>query len=396
MMRVPALAPHRFFCRLLLALAVLLQAASVAAAETFEDGLAALRSDNAPRAEEIWLALADQGDGQAQYALGTLYEQGHPGVPQDVAKAIIWYQKSVEQGIPSAENNLALIYATGRGVERDPANALSLWLSAANKGHVQAQYNAGLAFFRGSGVERDIGRASQLFQQAAAGGLADSQYALAQMYRLGIGVTRNAQTSLFWYEQAAAQGHVSSQTEADELRQAGIVLDDGAEKTMVAEARGVAATPAPKAEPKPAEPKPAEPMAAAPKPARSAEKPAAPALPLATPPAQQTAQQQAPLQQAARTTESETSAPPALAGSYGLWIGSTRDRNAAQSLWGTLQGRGFPALSDKAYRIEPAGEGGNTLRVYATTWPDRAAAVSACLSMKQADPAIFCAPVALN
>ena len=391
MMRVPALAPHRFFCRLLLALAVLLQATSLAAAESFEDGLAALRSDNAPRAEEIWLALADQGDGQAQYALGTLYEQGHPGVPQDVAKAIIWYQKSAEQGIPSAENNLALIYATGRGVERDPANALSLWLSAANKGHVQAQYNAGLAFFRGSGVERDIGRASQLFQQAAAGGLADSQYALAQMYRLGIGVPRNAQTSLFWYEQAAAQGHVSSQTEADELRQAGIVLDDGAEKTMVAEARGVAATPAPKAEPKAAEP-----MAAAPKPARSAEKPAAPALPSATPPAQQTAQQQAPRQQAARTTGSETSAPTAPAGSYGLWIGSTRDRNAAQSLWGTLQGRGFPALSDKAYRIEPAGEDGDTLRVYATTWPDRAAAVSACLSMKEADPAIFCAPVALN
>ena len=391
MMRVPALAPHRFFCRLLLALAVLLQATSLAAAETFEDGLAALRSDNAPRAEEIWLALADQGDGQAQYALGTLYEQGHPGVPQDVAKAIIWYQKSVDQGVPSAENNLALIYATGRGVERDPANALNLWLSAANKGHVQAQYNAGLAFFRGSGVERDIGRASQLFQQAAAGGLADSQYALAQMYRLGIGVQRNAQTSLFWYEQAAAQGHVSSQTEADELRQAGIVLDDAAEKTMVAESRAVAATPAPKAEPKAAEPE-----AAAPKPARSAEKPAAPALPLATPPTQQTAQQQAPRQQAARTTESETSAPPAAAGSYGLWVGSTRDRNAAQSLWGTLQGRGFPALSDKAYRIEPAGEGGNTLRVYATTWPDRAAAVSACLSMKEADPAIFCAPVALN
>ncbi len=391
MMRVPALAPHRCFYRLLLVLAVLLQATSLAAAQSFEDGLAALRSDNAPRAEEIWLALADQGDGQAQYALGTLYEQGHPGVPQDVAKAIIWYQKSVEQGIPSAENNLALIYATGRGVERDPANALNLWLSAANKGHVQAQYNAGLAFFRGSGVERDIGRASQLFQQAAAGGLADSQYALAQMYRLGIGVERNAQTSLFWYEQAAAQGHVSSQTEADELRQAGIVLDDAAEKTMVAEARAVAATPAPKAEPKAAEPKPA-----APKPARSAEKPDAPALPLATPPAQQTALQQTPRQQAARTTGSETSVPPAPAGSYGLWVGSTRDRNAAQSLWGTLQGRGFPALSDKAYRIEPAGEGGNTLRVYATTWPDRAAAVSACLSMKEADPAIFCAPVALN
>ncbi len=389
-MRVPALAPHRFFCRLISALAMLLLATSFASAQSFDDGLAALRAEDAPRAEQIWLALADQGDGQAQYALGTLYEQGYPGVPQDVAKAIIWYRKSADQGVASAENNLALIYATGRGVERDPTSALRLWLSAANKGHVQAQYNAGLAFFRGSGVERDIGRASQLFQQAAAGGLADSQYALAQMYRLGIGVPRNARTSLFWYEQAAAQGHSSSEREAEELRQAGIVLDDEAETTMVAESRTTAepaaATAAPKAAPK----------AAKPKPSSSAEKAAAPApaLPAATAPKEEA---QAPRQQAARTTESEAPAAQAeTAGGYGLWLGSTRDRNAAQSLWGTLHGRGFPALADKAYRIEPAGEGGETLRVYATTWPDRAAAVSACLSIKEADPAIFCAPVSLN
>lgn len=382
------MAPHRFFCRLLLALAVLLQAASIASAETFDEGLAALRSDDALRAEQIWLALADQGDGQAQYALGTLYEQGYPGVPQDVAKAIIWYQRSADQGVASAENNLALIYATGRGVERDPANALQLWLSAADKGHVQAQYNAGLSFFRGTGTERDIGRASQLFQQAAAGGLADSQYALAQMYRLGIGVSRNARTSLFWYEQAAAQGHASSQREAEELRQAGIVLDDEAEPTTVAESRAAAEPPAPTAsEPEQSSP-PAEQPAAA-----------VPALPLATPPTEQATEQPAPQQQAARTTDSEASAAqpaPTPTGGYGLWIGSARDRNAAQSLWGTLHGRGFPALADKAYRIEPAGEGGDTLRVYATTWPDRAAAVSACLSMKEADPAVFCAPVALN
>ena len=359
---------------------MLLQAVSFASAETFDEGLAALRAEDATRAEQIWLALADQGDGQAQYALGTLYEQGYPGVPQDVAKAIIWYQRSADQGVASAENNLALIYATGRGVERDPASALRLWLSAADKGHVQAQYNAGLAFFRGTGTERDIGRASQLFQQAAAGGLADSQYALAQMYRLGIGVPRNARTSLFWYEQAAAQGHGSSQREAEELRQAGIVLDDAAEPATVAESRAPAEPPAPKA-------------AAAEQPP-SAEKEAAPALPSATPPP---AEQPAPRQQAARTTESEApAAQPAPAGGYGLWLGSTRNRKAAQSLWGTLHGRGFPALADKAYRIEPADEGGKTLRVYATTWPDRAAAVSACLSMKEADPAIFCAPVALN
>ncbi len=387
-MRVRALAPHRFFCRLASALAVLVLASSLASAQSFDDGLTALRSEDAPRAEQIWLALADQGDGQAQYALGTLYEQGYPGVPQDVAKAIIWYRKSADQGVASAENNLALIYATGRGVERDPTSALRLWLSAANKGHVQAQYNAGLAFFRGSGVERDIGRASQLFQQAAAGGLADSQYALAQMYRLGIGVPRNARTSLFWYEQAAAQGHGSSEREAEELRQAGIVLDDDAEKTMVAESRTTAEPPAPKAAPTAAPSTAPQTAEAKPAPAPAA------ALPTATPPKEEP---QAPRQQAARTTASEAPAAQAApVGSYGLWIGSTRDRNAAQSLWGTLHGRGFPALADKAYRIEPAGEGGDTLRVYATTWPDRAAAVSACLSMKEADPAIFCAPVALN
>ena len=384
---------YRLLYSLLLSLALVLPAAT-ASAQSFEDGLRALRDDQAPRAEEIWLALAQQGDGQAQYALGTLYEQGYPGVDQDLAKAIIWYEKSAAQGVASAENNLALIHATGRGVERDPATALRLWLSAANKGHVQAQYNAGLAFFRGSGVERDIGRASQLFQKAAAGGLADSQYALAQMYRLGIGVPRNARTSLFWYEQAAAQGHSSSQREAQELREAGIVLDDDTEAaTTVASATETAP-----AQPKPAAAATQSAQQQAAKPAAQAQEQPAPAQAAA---ATQSQAQAKPAEEPQAATATQQAARPSATTStptsgYGLWIGSANDNKAAQRIWGELHGRGFPALAEKAYRIEEPQQGSDLRRVYATAWPDRAAAVSACLAIKEADPAIFCAPVALK
>ena len=38
-----------------------------------------------------------QGDAEAQYELGTLYEKGQ-GVVQDYKQAFHWYKKSAEQG----------------------------------------------------------------------------------------------------------------------------------------------------------------------------------------------------------------------------------------------------------------------------------------------------------
>ena len=50
---------------------------------------------------------ADQGDSNAEYKLGLVYDAG-VGARQDLAKAALWYQKAADQGHVAAQFNLGL------------------------------------------------------------------------------------------------------------------------------------------------------------------------------------------------------------------------------------------------------------------------------------------------
>jgi TPR repeat protein len=75
---------------------------------------------------------ADQGDSNAEYKLGLVYDVG-VGARQDLAKAALWYQKAADQGHVAAQFNLGLMYATGRGVPQDLVQA-HMWLNLAAAG----------------------------------------------------------------------------------------------------------------------------------------------------------------------------------------------------------------------------------------------------------------------
>ena len=65
---------------------------------------------------------AEQGDAQAQYALGTMYRDGQ-GVAQDYTQALLWWRKAAELGVIDAQLALGNIYAGGTGVARDHVQA---------------------------------------------------------------------------------------------------------------------------------------------------------------------------------------------------------------------------------------------------------------------------------
>jgi TPR repeat protein len=44
-----------------------------------------------------WQPLADQGDADAQFNLGVMYDRGD-GIPQDYAEAAKWHRLAAEQG----------------------------------------------------------------------------------------------------------------------------------------------------------------------------------------------------------------------------------------------------------------------------------------------------------
>jgi TPR repeat protein len=62
----------------------------------------------------VWFRrAADLGDGQAQFALGGIYEQGEL-VPKDLAQARNWYQKAAaQQGFAQDDARQALVRLQG-------------------------------------------------------------------------------------------------------------------------------------------------------------------------------------------------------------------------------------------------------------------------------------------
>jgi TPR repeat protein len=82
-------------------------------------------------------ALADQGDADAQYNLGIMYDNSK-GVPENYAEAVKWYRKAAEQGYAAAQFELGLMYESGIGVPENNIGAYAWWSMAKTQGHPNA------------------------------------------------------------------------------------------------------------------------------------------------------------------------------------------------------------------------------------------------------------------
>ena len=80
----------------------------------------------------VFKQLAEDGNAEAQLALGKAYAEGH-GVARDDARAAIWYRKSGLQGNAEAQLRIGELYASGHGVPHNDFEAY-VWFSAAVRG----------------------------------------------------------------------------------------------------------------------------------------------------------------------------------------------------------------------------------------------------------------------
>ena len=78
---------------------------------------------------EALRARAEQGDAEAQFHLGFMYDNGN-GVLQEYAEAVRWYRLAAEQGHAQAQNNLGVRYGTGQGIQQDDVLA-HMWFNLA-------------------------------------------------------------------------------------------------------------------------------------------------------------------------------------------------------------------------------------------------------------------------
>jgi len=87
-------------------------------ADELSDAEDAYRNGDYTTAITSFKKLAGQGDANAQYNLGWMYNNGE-GTPQDYKAAIEWYTKSAEQGDAVSQVNLGWMYRQGEGTPQD-------------------------------------------------------------------------------------------------------------------------------------------------------------------------------------------------------------------------------------------------------------------------------------
>lgn len=102
--------------------------------------------------------LAENGDTEAQFLLGSSYQVGM-GVEQDLEKAVGWYTKAVAGGHMTAMNNLAVMLARGHGAEPDIDQARLLFSRSVELGSRGALDNLTLY---GAGNRDDTARLQTL------------------------------------------------------------------------------------------------------------------------------------------------------------------------------------------------------------------------------------------
>jgi TPR repeat protein len=186
-------------------------------------------------------------------------------------------------GLPEAQNELGLLYLSGRLGDADgPAGAA--WLTrAAQAGFANAQNNLAILFEQGAGVDQNFNNAGQLYALAANQGHAGATLGLARLVARGAGTAPSATKAWALATLAVERGEKSAQELVDKLA---LGFDAGQKQAAAKELETIKAD-KPKDAPKPQTPNVSVPgPATAPAaPATTTPAPAAPAAPAPATPA---------------------------------------------------------------------------------------------------------------
>jgi TPR repeat protein len=146
-MRCPAISDAGVFTALFLAYLA-------AQAGPVEDGQNALSRGDYATALRLLRPAAEQGDRDAQFAMGSMYMRGH-GVERDDSTAREWFLQAAKRGDKFAQFNTGVFLENGRGGPADLRGALDWYSQAANQDHAGAAHNLGLMYGMGKGVKAD-------------------------------------------------------------------------------------------------------------------------------------------------------------------------------------------------------------------------------------------------
>src|SRR5215467_6793721 len=188
---------------------------------------------------------AAKGDPTAEFEIAVRFAEGR-GMPQNFAAAAEWFERAAKQGLAPAQFRLGGLYEKGMGVKKDLDAARRLYLAAAQAGNAKSMHNLAVLYAEGAEGRPDYQTAAHWFRKAADHGVTDSQYNLGILYARGIGVETNLAEAYKWFALAAREGDRDSAKKRDELGnrldQTTAAAANAAVRTWVAEPQPEAAT----------------------------------------------------------------------------------------------------------------------------------------------------------
>ena len=101
------------------------------------------------------VAAAQDGDPKRQLELALIYERGLFGINRNTTEAAKWYRKAADQGNADAQYALGRCCANAIGVTKNFMEAINWYRKAATQGHRDAQFELGYYCRKGFGVEKD-------------------------------------------------------------------------------------------------------------------------------------------------------------------------------------------------------------------------------------------------
>ena len=148
----------------------------------YQKGLEAAKKGDFVSANREWRPLAEQGNANAQFSLGNMYQFGD-GVIKDHQIAAQWYERAAIQGVAKAQYNLGFLYYNSQQLSRDDKVAVKWFRLAAEQGFLLAQTNLGVAYGEGRGIERNDILAHMWLNIAATRGERNAQANIKEIYR---------------------------------------------------------------------------------------------------------------------------------------------------------------------------------------------------------------------
>lgn len=154
------------------------------------------------QAYELFQKGADNNETKAYFYLGVMNELGE-GVPQNMPKAVEWFNKAINAGDLRSISRLGDIYLNGgAGVSKDYEKARELFLQADESGSSNATLKLGMMSAEGLGTPQNYHEALKWLKKAGTRGNALAIYNVGNLYAEGLLGEVDLIKAEPWYEKA--------------------------------------------------------------------------------------------------------------------------------------------------------------------------------------------------